>query len=315
MNNILKAHIALIAVNLIYGGNYVIAKEATPEYILPFGFIFIRVTTGVLLLWAFHFLLCSFADKNALINKKIERVDFGKLALCGLFGVAINQMLFFKGLSMTSPINASLIMITLPIATLIFAAILIHERITAHKMLGILLGAIGAGMIILFSHRGSAVIASSALGDFLIFVNAASYALYLVLVKPLMERYHPFTILKWVFFFGLFYVVPFSFGEFQQIDWQSFPPLIWFCVAYVIVGTTFLTYVLNIYALEKVDTSIVAIYVYTQPVIATLIAVGLGKDELSPLKIIAAAFIFVGVFLVSHKPKIIIEEIAQTNSK
>lgn len=303
MNNTLKAHIALIAVNLIYGANYVIAKEATPEYILPFGFIFIRVTMGTLLLWGFHYLLCAFADKSALINKKIEGADLGKIAICALFGVAINQMLFFKGLSITSPINASLIMITAPIAALIFAAIIIKERITFYKMLGILLGAIGAGVIILFSHRGSAVVASSVLGDFLIFVNASSYALYLVLVKPLMERYHPFTILKWVFFFGFFYVTPFSFGEFQQIEWHTFPPLIWFCLAYVIIGTTFLAYILNIYALEKVNTSIVAIYIYTQPVIATLIAIGLGKDELSPLKMIAATFIFIGVALVSHQPK------------
>ncbi len=299
MRDTIKAHVALILVNLIYGANYVIAKEVMPTYIKPFGFIFIRASTGLLLFWLFHWLLTTLT-KNDHLNKKVAREDWIKLALCGLFGVAINQMMFFKGLSLTSPINASLIMITSPIMVLIMASIMIRERITSIKLLGILLGTLGAGMIIWISNSDNNT-NSSMLGDLFIFINASSYGLYLVLVKPLMNNYHPFTVIKWVFLFGFLYVIPFGWHEFAMIEWHTFPQQIWMAVIYVIIATTFMTYLFNIYALEKVNASVVSAYIYTQPVIATTIAMLLGKDHLSLIKLGAAILIFAGVFLVSRK--------------
>lgn len=302
-HQIIQAHLALIAVNLIYGANYIIAKEVTPEYILPFGFTLIRVFCATCLMWALHQLLCQFAETDSLIHKQLSKIDLLKIAGCSIFGVAINQMLFLKGLSMTSPINASLIMITAPIAVLIFAAIIVKERINWQKALGILLGACGAGIIIIFSHNNAGMggSPSSALGDFLVFANASSYALYLVLIKTLMEKYHPFTILKWVFFFGFFFVLPFSYSEFLVIQWDAFLPTTWMGLVYVVFCATLLTYLFNIFALNRVNASIVGIYIYTQPIIASTIAIALGKDALSSLKILAAALIFMGVFLVSRK--------------
>ena len=299
MNAKLQAHIALIVVNLIYGANYIIAKEVTPAYIKPFGFIVIRASMALLMYAILHRFLTSIYPKNHLIHKPIERKDYLLLTACGLFGVAINQLLFFKGLSLTSPINASLIMITAPILVLIFAAILIKEKITIYKVFGIILGTLGAGYIIKSSYSSGAV-GTNWLGDLFIFINAASYSLYLVIVKPLMQRYHPFTIIKWVFFFGWLFVMPVGFGEFAAIEWHTFHTLIWACLAYVIIGTTFLTYLLNIFALQKVDASVVSTYIYTQPVIATTIAILLGKDTLSSEKIVSAVLIFIGVFLVSQ---------------
>ncbi len=301
MNETVKAHLALIIVNLIYGANYVIAKEVMPTYIQPFGFIVLRVSFALCLFWLFHAFISRI--RSGLIHKKIETKDWGMLIACGLFGVAINQLMFFKGLSMTAPINASLIMITTPILVLIMAAIIIKEKITARKMFGVFLGCLGAGLIIWWGSSGGGLGDSSRLGDLFVFINASSYALYLVLVKPLMARYHPFTIVKWVFFFGFLFVLPFGWQEFSDIQWHTFPRFIWLCVIYVVVATTFITYLFNIYALQKVNASVVSTYIYTQPVIASLIAISFGKDSLSLLKVVAAIMIFTGVFLVSHQTK------------
>ncbi len=298
MNETTKAHLALIIVNLIYGANYVIAKEVMPAYIQPFGFIVLRVSFALCLFWLFHYFVSRV--RTGLIHKKIERKDWGMLAACGLFGVAINQLMFFKGLSLTAPINASLIMITTPILVLIMAAIIIKEKITSFKLFGVLLGCIGAGLIIWFGNKAGKAGAGSRLGDLLVFINASSYALYLVLVKPLMARYHAITVVKWVFFFGFLIVMPFGWNEFTQIEWNSFPVFIWACVVYVVIATTFITYLFNIYALQKVNASVVSTYIYTQPVIATIIAISFGKDSLSLIKVGAAIMIFIGVFLVSH---------------
>ena len=296
-----KAHLALIIINLIYGANYIIAKEITPEYILPFGFILIRVSNALWLFWLFHYWFSKMSgSSNVLLKRKIERKDFFRLLFCALFGVAINQLLFFKGLSMTSPINASLIMITTPIVVLVIAFFILGEKITRFKLAGIILGGLGATLIILLGHQKPDSPASL-MGDIFIFINAASYALYLILVKPLMQKYHPFTLIKWIFLFGLIYVFPFGWQEFKQIEWHTFTFSVWLGVLYVVLATTFIAYLFNIYALQKVDASVVSTYIYTQPVIATSIAVLLGKDQLSSIKLIAAAFIFVGVYLVSKK--------------
>ncbi len=300
MKNTTKAHLALVAVNLLYGGNYIIAKEVTPAFIKPFGFIVIRVTMATMLFWLLHKALRKAISitKEPLLHKPIAKKDFPLLAACGLFGVGINQMMFFKGLSLTSPINASLIMITTPIMVLIFAAFIIKEKITPLKLLGIAVGTAGAAFLIIYGAKSGDAI-SNPLGDLCIFINACSYALYLVLVKPLMQRYHPFVLIKWVFFFGWFIIMPFGFAEFRAIEWQTFSIGIWMCVAYVVVGATFFTYFFNVYALGKLNPSVVSTYIYTQPLIATTIAVLLGKDALTAIKVLAAVFIFMGVYMVS----------------
>ncbi len=286
-----QAHIALILVNIIYGANYVIAKEATPEYILPFGFIVIRVSVCAILFSLMHY---------AFVREKVEPKDFPKLLVGAFFGVVCNQLMFFKGLSMTSPINASLIMITTPILVLIISAIVLKEGLTSRKILGIVLGAVGAFLIITFGQRFS-IGGSNSLGDLFIFINAASYAIYLVYIKPLMQKYHPITIIKWVFVFGCIGVWPIGYHELMLVDWAALPNPIWGVLFYVVFFSTFLAYSLNISALKIVNPSVVGIYIYTQPVIATFIAVGLGKDSIGGFKIMAAILIFTGVYLVSFK--------------
>lgn len=290
MKNTTTAHLALLAANLIYGVNYTMAKIALPDYVQPFAFIVIRVSVAMALFWAVWLLF---------VRERVERKDILRLMACGLFGVAANQSLFFLGLARTTEINASLIMITTPILVLVLSHFLLKEHINLQKVLGILLGAAGAYMLIgkgkLAIHEGTG------LGDLFVLLNAASYGMYLVLVKPLMEKYRPVTIISWVFLFGFLYTLPVGWQQFRAVAWDTFTWEVWASVIYVVVGTTFLAYMLNIFALSRVNPSIVSVYIYLQPLIATMVALSIGSDRLTVLKVLAGLLIFAGVWLASRK--------------
>ncbi|HHL52473.1 MAG TPA: DMT family transporter [Flammeovirgaceae bacterium] len=284
-----KIHSALLLVGLIYGANYTIAKVVMPAYVGPFGVILIRVVTGSLLYWLF----ARLAGPEPIRYKR----DYLRLAGLAVFGVALNQLMFFKGLSMTSPISAAVIMTSSPITVLVVSYFLLHEKITARKVAGILLGATGA--ILLIGIDGYDFSNTTFLGNLFILINATSYSLYLVLVKPLMMRYRPFTIIKWVFLFGTVYVLPFGIGEFSQVNWSAMPAHAWYALAYVVVATTFIAYLLNVWSLQYVNPTLVGYYIYLQPLFATLVAVVFRGDALTVQEALYAALIFAGVYLVS----------------
>jgi len=289
VNKTLAAHLALLIAMLIYAASFTIAKEVTPKYIDPFGFVLLRVIGAGALLWLTDLLF---------IREKVERKDLLKLLPLAIFGVALNQMLFIKGLSLTSPISAAIMMITSPILVLIIGSFVLKERITWLRGGGILLGFAGAVMLIL----GGSAAASSGddpLGDLYIFINALSWGTYLVLVKPLMKKYHTVTILRWVFTFGFFMVLPFGAKSALAVQWETFTPWIWFSALFVIVATTYVAYLLNTYALQALSPAVVSAYIYLQPVLAAAIALALGKDELSWTKVFSALVIFTGVYLAS----------------
>ena len=290
MSTKLKAHIALSLVALIYGANYTIAKVVLDDgYIQPLGFILMRALSGFILFSLIH---------QFFIKEKIEKKDIGKLILCGLFGVAVNQMFFFMGLKLTTPINASLIMTTCPIVVLIASAIILKERITPKKILGIIIGATGAIVLIAYGQEVQ-LQKSQMLGDLMILINSTSYGIYLVLVRSLMKKYHPFTIIKWVFSIGVVFVFPFGIKQLSVVEWSSFSPGIWIAVSFVLLFTTFLAYLFNAFALKTVQASTASIYIYLQPLIASIIAILVGGDQLVPIKLISGLFIFIGVYLVS----------------
>lgn len=287
-----KAHLALLGANIIYGINYTVAKDVMPAYISPFGFIFCRVTGALLLFW----LVFSFS------YEKIAKKDLLLLAVCGLFGVAANQLMFFHGLNLTTPINAGIIMTSNPVFVLIASALILKNRITLLKVGGILIAITGALLLLLFKNDfsfGSETIE----GDIFIFLNALSYGTYLVLAVPLMKKYKPLTVITWVFTFGFIYVFPFGIEEFSQINWSSFNATIWGEFAFVIIGTTFFAYLLNIYGLKNLSPSTVSTYIYLQPLLASIFAIYAGKDQLDWIKVIAAILIFSGVYLVSKRVK------------
>lgn len=290
MNKIIQAHIALLVVNIIYSANYSIAKEVMPAYIQPFAFVVMRVGGALVLFW-----LVS----SVFIKEKIDKKDLPRIALLAVCGVAVNQLLFLKGLSLTSPINASIIMVSNPIIVLLAAAMILNEKIKVSKIAGIVFGIAGALLLLLFNKTfsfGSETIS----GDIMILINSVSWALYIILVKPLMKKYNTFTIVKWTFLFGFFYVLPFGFSEFKQINWTTMPAYIWLDLSFVVVATTFFAYVLNTYALRALSPSVVSIYIYLQPFLATLIAIYYyHNDELDMRKTVSGVLIIVGVFLVS----------------
>lgn len=259
-----------------------------PDFVQPFAFILIRVTVATALFFLLHFFW---------MKEKVAYKDFPLIILCSWFGVVINQELFFAGLNITTPINASLIMIMTPILVFVISFFLAHEKATWQKILGITLGALGA--LIIIGGKKFDFSSKTIPGDLFILVNATSYAIYLVIVHPLMKKYHPLTVVKWVFFFGWFPVLIFGGKQFLCIRWHTFITQTWLAVSFIVICTTFLAYLLNMLALREVHSSVVGAYIYLQPVLATLISVSLGKDSLSVEKIISAIFIFTGVYLVS----------------
>ena len=293
MNKRLLAHLALFAANLIYGINYTVAKEVMPDYIEPLGFILVRVTGAVILFW-----LCY----TFFYYEKVKKSDLLKLAICGLFGVAINQMLFFEGLNLTTPINAAVIMVSNPILVLLFGIFLVIENFSAKKGIGVALGALGA--IVLITNGGQLSLNNEHFwGNIMVLINASSYAVYLVLVKPLMQKYKPITVISWVFLFGILFVIPFGWSDFQAIQWSTMPNGILWRVAFVVIGTTFLAYLFNIYGLKTLNPSTVSTYIYLQPVLASIVAIIANSDSLNITKISSSILIFLGVYLVSHKTK------------
>ncbi|HNP17551.1 MAG TPA: DMT family transporter [Fulvivirga sp.] len=286
----LKVHAALFLVSLIYGANYSIAKIALPEYLEPFGFIVLRIGMASILFWLFS---------KTSVAEKVEKKDFLLLVASAFFGVAVNQMLFFKGLSLTNPINASVIMTASPIMVMLTAYVLGKEKLTVNKIIGVLIGASGA--YLLLTKDGTSLAHGTFLGDMFILLNGTSYAIYLVIVKPLMAKYRPITVIKWVFLFGFVFAFPFGIEQLSEVNWTVIPPVAWLSIAYVILAATFLVYLLNVWSLKFVNSSVVGIYIYLQPMISTLIAVSFRGDRLDLITVAYSLLIMIGVYLVSKK--------------
>lgn len=265
-----------------------------PLYVKPFGFILVRVFITGLLFSLYHLLF---------VREKIDNKDLKLLAIGAAFGVAANQLTFFYGLSLTQPIHASIVMICSPILVLIISAVYLKEKLNLHKIIGISIGAAGAAILIL-SNGGIHFNKSTLIGDLFVLINAASYATYLVIISPLFKKYHPVTITKWIFTIGFFYVLPFGWGQFNVIEWSNIPSIIYLEMGYVIIFSTFLAYLFNMTALKRASPTVVSFYIYSQPILATIIAISLGKDQLTWYAICAATLLFIGVFLVSKKPKL-----------
>ena len=267
---------AATLVSIIYGVTFTIAKDVMPKYVDAFGFIVLRVGGSVVLFW----LLSFFGPKE-----KIAKADFPRIIAAALFGVAINMLTFFKGLSYTSPIMGAVLMVTTPMIVLVLSAFIMKERMKNRKLIGIVLGLAGTTTLILYGK--SMVNAPNAtLGNLLVFINAVSYGFYLIIVKKLMDKYNAFTFVKWIYTFGFLMVLPFGWSEFQAIDFGRLPTDIFWKIGFVVVFSTFLTYLLNLVSMRELKPTTVAVFIYLQPLFATIFAVSLGKDELNWVKLL-----------------------------
>jgi drug/metabolite transporter (DMT)-like permease len=288
------ALLAALGTTIIYALNHTIAKGVMPNFVEPFGFIFIRLFGATLLFWS----ISPFVPKQ-----KIDREDWGRFLICAITGMAINMLSFFKGLQLSTPINSAVLITITPIIVVILSAILIKEKITIQKGVGVFIGLIGALSLVLFGAKINNNAPNIPFGNFLFIINATSFGIYLILVKKLLEKYHPFLALKWMFTIGFLITLPFTFSEFTKVEWHALPIDIIGAILYVILGTTFCTYVFNAFALKQLKASTVGAFSYLQPLIGVFFAIIAGKDHLNTLKLVAMFLVLLGVYLVSKKPK------------
>jgi drug/metabolite transporter (DMT)-like permease len=290
MGNHSRSHIALLAAGLIFGANYWIAKGLMPVWFTPAQILFLRVGTATALFWLAGLLY----SKDKVAKKELVRI-----ALCSLLGVVINQYFFFEGLRLTRPVEASILHTTSPIFVMLFAAGIIGEKITIPKVSGIVLGSIGA-LAIVVKPDGFAFSTDTFLGNIFILINILSYSLYLVLVKPVMMKHNPIVVIKWAFLFGFLFSTPFTISSIAAIEWQAIPSNIWFSLTYVVIGSTFLAYLLTISALKYLSAMVVGFYIYLQPLLAASIGWLFYAEQPTLIKGIAACLIFSGVYLVNR---------------
>lgn len=292
----MKAHLGLLGTNLFFAINYSAIKYFTQNhYAGPFGINIIRLSVSLVLFWSL------FLFKRP--EKKIEKKDIPAFLLCALTAIALNQMLFIKGLAFTFPIHAALLTLITPILITVIAARVLREKITIAKSFGLLLGALGA--ILLITNREVSLPGENAvLGDILIILSAIAYTFYFILVKPLMNKYSPVQVIRWLFTFGFLMTLPFCFHEFTEITWEVFTFKDWFLLFMIVIPGTSLAYIFNVYGIQKLSASKAGAYIYSQPVFAVIIAMIFLKEELSFVKVIAALLIFAGVFLSNTKKDI-----------
>ncbi|MGY6649033.1 DMT family transporter [Wenyingzhuangia sp. IMCC45574] len=292
-----KRNLALLAVfstAVFYGITYSVAKDVMPKYVSAYGFVWIRLAVTTLLFW-----ITSWFVKA----KEMEAKDFPYTALLSLIAMVICILSFYKGLSLTTPINGSVIMVTTPIIVFVFSLFILKEKLEWKSVLGIVIGLLGAYYLTTAGKKQAVNAENIPLGNLLVFVNASGYALYLILAKKMIHKYHPITFVKWLYTFGLLMMTPFVYKEVLVVDWVNMPLKIYVIIGYVIVFATYCNFLFNLYGLKHLKPSTVSSFIYTQPVIATAVALIVGADELTIIKVFATLTIFLGVYLVTLKSK------------
>lgn len=288
-----KVHSSLFLVSLLYAILFSWAGQIMPTYIEPEGFVWLRITTAFLL---FNITSLFFGWEK--FNWKRDGL---RIAICAFFGTAANMFLFFKGLSITTPINGAVLMMVTPLFVAIFDHVRSNKLPTLETIIGLSIGAAGAVMLIV--GKGVGFSKETIVGDILVAVNAMFYAVYLVLVKKLVHLYKPITVNRITFGIGLLLMAPLGMFSFLHTNFQQIPTEIYLKIGYILFFTSFLVYLLNAYGIKHGSPSLVGIYIYLQPLLATVIALLLDRDELTPSKIFYSAMILFGVWLVMTNEK------------
>ena len=272
---------------LLFALNIPIAKSLLVSgYVHPIGLTVMRFLAATAGFW----ILSLFMP-----HERIHKADRWKLFFCAILGVSLNQIPFITGLANTSPVDASIIITLSPVFIMLISAIVLKEPITSKKVLGVFLGACGAVLIVTASHHNHAGI-SNWWANLLVFSSTITYASYLVLMKPLTGTYSTITLMKWIFLYGTLTSLPFCY---QYIYIQSDASAItYWCILYTTVGATFLSYLLVPIALKILRPTVVGMYNYAQPVIASFVALMLGQDFFSWEKPVSLLLVFAGVYFV-----------------
>ena len=286
-----QAHLALLGSAILWGLMAPVGKTAMENGISGISLATFRMTGGAICFWFASF----FAKKE-----RVQSRDLLLLFFAALFGIVCNQGCFTFGLSITSPINASIITTTAPIATMIIAALYLKEPITGKKVAGVLLGSIGALILILNSTRTATGREGNIWGDLLCLTAQVSFSCYLVLFKGLISRYSVFTLMKWMFTYAALIFIPCSFHEVSSIQFPEIPAYAWYCVLFVILGGTFFSYILIMIGQKTLRPTVVSMYNYIQPIVGTSVSVLLGLGTFGLTKGIAVILVFTGVYIVTQ---------------
>ena len=292
MNKRTIALFAAFAATSIFGFNHTIAKELMPDVLSPNALLYCRVVGAAICFWFISLFLK---------NEKIEFKDFKLIIICAFFGMGLNMITALNGLYNSTPINSAIITTLAPIFIFLISVIIIKEKITRIKYVGVFIGFCGTLTLILLNEKSVSSAPNINLGNFYLFINSISYALYFVLVKPLTKKYTMITIMKWLFLFSIFINMPFGLIEFTEINWVEISGVSLLKISYVIFCTTFLVYLLNLYALKNLKASTVGMFIYLQPVIGILFAIYRGADKLTVADATSVLLVFIGVYLVSKK--------------
>ena len=292
MDKRILALIAAIVATSIFGFNHTIAKELMPNVLSPNALLYSRVLGAAICFW-----FVSLFTKR----QKVELKDFKLIIICAIFGMGLNMITALNGLYNSTPINSSIITTLAPIFIFLISVILLKEKISKRKYAGVFIAFIGTLTLILLNEKSLENAPNINLGNFYLFINSISYALYFVLVKPLTEKYNMITIMKWLFLFSIFINMPFGLVEFMQVEWVEINHTSFIKIFYVVFCTTFLVYLLNLYALKNLKATTVGMFIYLQPVIGILFAIYRGADKLTIPDISSVLLVFAGVYLVSKK--------------
>jgi drug/metabolite transporter (DMT)-like permease len=289
-NKKLNGHIAIFSANLIFGMNTPISRSLMPEILSPYALTFFRLSGGMLLFWA----VSAFTKRE-----KVPAKDILLLFFASLFALAFNQLPYFVGLSMTSPIDASIVVTMLPILTMILAAIFIKEPITLMKAIGVLVGASGALLLVFNSHTLH-VGRSNFLGNIIVFGAVGSFAIYLTVFKNLINRYSSVTIMKWMFLFGTIVCFPFCYHPLMQTNFMLLTPGTCWRIGYIVIFATFLGYLFLPIGQKVLRPTTLSMYNYVQPVMASLVAVFIGIDTFGYQQALSGLLVFSGVYIVTQ---------------
>ncbi|MDQ1560379.1 MAG: hypothetical protein QOD32_3439 [Pyrinomonadaceae bacterium] len=297
----LKPHGALVAVQLLFGTWPVIGKLAL-RALPPTGLITLRIVGATL-----AFLLI----RRVTVSKRIERrSDYWRLALYSLLGVVLNQFLFINGLQLSTVINATLLGTTIPIFTLLVSVLLGYESISWRVAIGLLLAA--CGVVYLINPAEASFTRESNLGNVILLFNSMAYGAYLAISQDMIKRYGALTVITWIFIFGSLATLPIGGYHLSNFSFAAVPAGVWFAVLYIILVPTVAAYYLNAWALGRVAPSVVAIYIYLQPLIAFAVAPAILGERLNSRTWLAAALIFAGVATVTIRSRSrAIEEVSE----
>ncbi len=285
-----KAHLALLGASIMWGLMAPMGKTALLNGLDGISLATFRMTGGAICFW----LASLFAPKE-----EVKPSDMLQLFFAALLGIVLNQGCFTFGLSLTSPIDASIVTTTAPIATMVVAAIFLKEPVTSKKVLGIFLGSMGA-LTLIMSNSSLSVQEGNIFGDVLCLIAQISFSFYLALFKGLISRYNIFTLMKWMFTYAAICFIPFSYSYVSVLDYSAIPSVTWWCVLYVILCGTFLAYVLMMIGQKSLRPTVISMYNYVQPIVGTTVSIILGMGTFGVAKGLAVGLVFLGVYLVTQ---------------